>query len=62
MGQSKKNNPEKPATHGTKDKEKHTQYVFDTTVCKHLQITLIRLAPIVIRMVLVKVCNCYMLS
>jgi hypothetical protein len=36
-------NPEKLATYGTRGEEKQTknktQYVLDTTVCKHTQIT-----------------------
>ena len=38
--QSKKDNPEKLATQGTKDEEKNTtQYVLDTTIRKQKQIT-----------------------
>jgi len=36
MGQSKKNNPEKPATHGAQDEEKQNK---NTTVRKQLQKT-----------------------
>ena len=36
-------NPEKPATHGTQDEDKHnknkTQYVSKTTMSKQIQIT-----------------------
>ena len=43
MGQSKMDNPEKPATWSTQDEEKKkkntTQYVLDTTMFKQKQIT-----------------------
>ena len=40
-------NPEKPATQGTQNKEKHntTQYMLDTTIRKQTQITKITHEP-----------------
>ena len=43
MGQSKMDNPETLATHGTQNEEKQnkntTQYMLDTIMCKQTQIT-----------------------